>query len=79
MGGVSTSTAGGEHLASIVAWAIEGTHPTRIGYYDRDHLAEAFEIVTGEQAPTMRGASVVATAPATAIQAVNETVVELPQ
>ncbi len=37
--------AGGEHMASIIAWAIEGTHPSAIGYYDRDHLAEAYEIV----------------------------------
>jgi hypothetical protein len=45
--------AGGEHLASIVAWAIEGTHPTRIGYYDRQHLAEAYAMVTGDEPPMM--------------------------
>jgi hypothetical protein len=46
--------AGGEHLAaSIVAWAIEGAHPTRIGHYDRDYLTAANELVTGEQPPTL--------------------------
>nr|MDJ0954403.1 hypothetical protein [Acidimicrobiia bacterium] len=34
--------AGGEHLASIIAWAIEGTHPSSIGYYDQDHLAKVY-------------------------------------
>jgi hypothetical protein len=49
--------AGGEHLASIVAWAIEGTHPTRIGYYDRQHLAEAYAMVTGDEPPMMTTSS----------------------
>jgi hypothetical protein len=75
--------AGGEHLASIVAWAIEGTHPTRIGYYDRDHLAEAYEIVTGERAPILVRASHERTAPvvttATPTASATQTVVELPQ
>ena len=43
--------AGGEHLASIVAWAIDGARPSRIGYYDDDHLAEAYEIATGMPVP----------------------------
>ncbi len=46
--------AGGEHLASIIAWAIEGTHPRRIGYYDRDHLAAAYTMATGSVAPILR-------------------------
>lgn len=45
--------AGGEHLASIVAWAIEGTHPTRIGYYDRQHLTAAYAMVTGNEPPVL--------------------------
>lgn len=43
--------AAGEHLASIIAWAIEGTHPTAIGYYDRNHLAEAYTLATGRDLP----------------------------
>ncbi|MCP3994600.1 MAG: DUF3387 domain-containing protein [bacterium] len=43
--------AGGEHLASIIAWAIEGTHPSSIGYYDRNHLAEAYRLATGRDVP----------------------------
>lgn len=50
--------AGGEHLASIVAWALEGTHPTRIGYYDQQHLAAAYELATGSQPPPPRGDTV---------------------
>ena len=62
-------------FASIVAWAIEGAHPTRIGYYDRDHLAEAYEVATGEQAPTLITAStptVVAPAPITTATAATD-------
>jgi hypothetical protein len=73
--------AGGEHLASIVAWAIEGTHPTRIGYYDRDHLAAAYEIATGEQPPFLRKDRAAATT--TGLTAVAQTttvsVVQPPQ
>ena len=43
--------AAGEHLASIVAWAIDGARPSRIGYYDDDHLAEAYEMATGMPVP----------------------------
>jgi hypothetical protein len=73
--------AGGEHLASIVAWAIEGTHPTRIGHYDREHLAEAYEMVTGEQAPILVVASPAPSAatPVVVTSTANETAVELPQ
>lgn len=60
--------AGGEHLASIVAWAIEGTHPTRIGYYDRQHLAEAYAMVTGDEPPMLTTTTVPTTVePATAV------------
>ncbi len=45
--------AGGEHLASIVAWALEGTHPTRIGYYTRTELAEAYFMAAGSQPPLL--------------------------
>lgn len=70
--------AGGEHLASIVAWAIEGTHPSRIGHYDRNHLAEAYEMVTGEDPPAFtRNASPIAeetTAGPVAIPAIADSV-----
>jgi len=46
--------AGGEHLASIIAWALEGTHPKRIGYYSRDHLAAAYELVFHATPPIMQ-------------------------
>jgi hypothetical protein len=45
--------AGGEHFASIVAWAIEGTHPSSIGYYTNTHLAEVYRAVTGREPPTL--------------------------
>lgn len=47
--------AGGEHLASIIAWAIEGTHPRSIGYYDRDHLTKAYTLATGSIPPILGG------------------------
>ena len=65
--------AGGEHLASIVAWAIEGTHPTRIGYYDRDHLADAYEIVTGERPPTMQSNTPIVVSAAAAVAIADAT------
>lgn len=76
--------AGGEHLASIVAWAIEGTHPTRIGYYDRDHLAAAFEIATGEKPPFLdkdqaAHATPELTGSAVAAQASGESTTQPPQ
>ena len=46
--------AGAEHLASIIAWALEGTHPTGIGNYSRDHLAEVYAIATGKPATAAR-------------------------
>ncbi len=45
------TAAGSEHVASIVAWAIDGSHPTSIGFYDRAHLAQAYEIATGSPKP----------------------------
>jgi hypothetical protein len=72
--------AGGEHLASIVAWAIEATHPTRIGYYDRDHLAETYFLATGEQPPSQRKApsSVQSESTATAVVTASSTATQLP-
>ncbi|MDJ0954401.1 MAG: hypothetical protein QNJ81_12050 [Acidimicrobiia bacterium] len=49
--------AGGEHLASIIAWAIEGTHPRRIGYYDRNHISEVYLMATGRVAPVLADSS----------------------
>lgn len=46
---------GSEHLASIIAWGLEGTHPTLIGYYTREHLAEAYVIATGGNPPILGG------------------------
>ena len=43
--------AGGDHLASIVAWAFDGAHPSRIGHYDDEHLAVAYELATGTPVP----------------------------
>ena len=43
--------AAGEHLASIVAWALDGARPSRIGYYDTDHLTAAYELATGRSVP----------------------------
>ena len=43
--------AAGEHLASIVAWALDGARPSRIGYYDDRHLAAAYELATGTPVP----------------------------
>ncbi|MGA9595174.1 MAG: hypothetical protein WBV06_03395, partial [Acidimicrobiia bacterium] len=45
--------AGGEHLASVISWALDGTHPSRIGYYTDDHLAGAYELVFGATPPIM--------------------------
>jgi hypothetical protein len=47
----SWSKDAGEHLASIVAWALDGARPSRIGYYDDEHLAEAYEMATGMPIP----------------------------
>ena len=49
---------GSEHLASIISWALDGTHPTLIGYYTRKHLGEAYRLVTGNAAPTLGGRAV---------------------
>jgi hypothetical protein len=43
--------AAAEHLASIVAWALDGARPSRIGYYDDEHLAVAYELATGTPVP----------------------------
>ena len=43
---------GAEHIASIVAWAIDGARPSRIGHYSDSHLAEAYELATGMAVPT---------------------------
>ena len=46
--------AGGEHLASIVAWALDGARPSRIGYYNDDHLADGYAIAAGQPPPTLQ-------------------------
>lgn len=74
--------AGGEHLASVVAWAIEGTHPTRIGYYDTDHLTEAYALMTGTTPPMQSStnlASVATPVAASATATAPVAVVEPPQ
>jgi hypothetical protein len=48
----SWDESGAEHIASIVAWAIDGARPSRIGYYSDSHLAEAYELATGMSLPT---------------------------
>ena len=46
--------AGGEHLASIIAWGITGTRPTMISTdIDDASLAAAYELATGAPAPTL--------------------------
>lgn len=60
--------AAGEHLASIVAWALDGARPSRIGRYDDGHLAEAYELATGTPVPeedTARAVVVTSTGVAT--------------
>ncbi|MEA2000951.1 MAG: hypothetical protein U9N84_03565 [Actinomycetota bacterium] len=47
--------AGAEHLASIVAWALEGTHPNRIGNYTLAELADVYFAATGTQPPRLAG------------------------
>ena len=37
---------------------LDGTHPTRIGHYDRNHLGEAYQLATGHLAPTLGGGPV---------------------
>lgn len=44
---------GSEHVACLIAWAVEGTRPTRIGQYSDDHMAEAYRIMTGMEPPIM--------------------------
>ncbi len=43
---------GSEHVACLIAWAIDGTRPSRIGRYSDAHLAEAYRITTGIEAPS---------------------------
>ena len=45
--------AGAEHLASIIAWGIEGTYPERIGNYTRAALADVYATATGNQPPVL--------------------------
>lgn len=47
------SSAGGEHLASIVAWALTGDRPPMISPADDASLATAYQLVTGTPAPTL--------------------------
>lgn len=46
--------AGGEHLASIIAWGLTGERPKMISTgIDDASLAEAYELATGSPAPTL--------------------------
>jgi len=43
----------GEHLASIIAWALEGSYPHAIGYFTLEGLDATYRLATGNQAPFM--------------------------
>jgi hypothetical protein len=43
----------GEHLASIIAWALEGSYPASIGYFDLADLDATYELATGRRSPFM--------------------------
>jgi hypothetical protein len=49
----SWNQAGGEHLASIIAWGLGGGRPTSISQIDDVSLAIAYELVTGSQPPAL--------------------------
>lgn len=53
--------AGGAHLASIIAWGLIGVRPTLISPNSEVSLAEAFQLATGSEVPTLtrRGLEVV--------------------
>jgi hypothetical protein len=48
------SRSGAEHLASIVANVLLGMNSSRVGYYDRDHQAVAYELATTYEVPKVR-------------------------
>lgn len=43
----------GEHLASTIAWALEGSYPYAIGYFTLEGLDATYELATGSRAPFM--------------------------
>ncbi len=45
--------AGGEHAASVVAWAFTGVRPAMVGPADDLALAKAYELLTGRSAPAL--------------------------
>jgi hypothetical protein len=47
------SQAGGEHLASIIAWALGGAHPTSIGQVDELSLSLSYQLITGSPPPVL--------------------------
>jgi hypothetical protein len=49
----SWNQAGGEHLASIIAWGLGGGRPTSISQIDDVSLAIAYELITGSQPPAL--------------------------
>lgn len=72
---------GAEHIASIVAWAIDGGRPSRIGLYSDSHLAAAYELATGTETPDSaeRAPAITLTAgdPAPAIATAGLPIVEM--
>jgi hypothetical protein len=49
----SWNQAGGEHLASVIAWGLGGGRPTSISQIDDASLAAAYELLTGSQPPAL--------------------------
>lgn len=45
--------AGGEHLASTIAWALGGGYPHSIGYFTLEGLDTTYQLATGHRAPFM--------------------------
>lgn len=43
----------GEHLASTIAWALEGSYPHAIGYFTLEGLDTTYQLATGDRAPFM--------------------------
>ena len=45
--------AGGEHLASVIEWALDGSYPFSIGYFTLEDLDTTYQLATGNRAPFM--------------------------
>jgi hypothetical protein len=65
--GETWGESGSEHVACLIAWAIDGTRPTRIGRYSDEHLAEAYRITTGMEPPSANVAQSTPETPAPAV------------